>query len=350
VSAGEIGKLWGLREIQVGDAIGMPPAHAGEHHFAPPTLEAVVVPSHDHDNGALRVALAQLAEQDPLINVRQDDVRQQISVSLYGEVQKQVIQATLANEFGVDVSFRETTTICIERVVGTGVASEVLQAESHPFSATIGLRIEPATPGSGVQFRLDVDARLIPLFIYKSRDRFVEAMTNYVGHTLQEGLCGWQVTDCLVTMIECGFYVGDGPAKPVSATPRSTAADFRKLTPLVLMLALERARTVVCEPIVRVAIEIPTDTVGAVLAEASRVGDVVGTPTMRGQLSVIEAVLPAARTQDLRRQLPGLTGGEGVVETNFGGYRPVRGAPPTRPRLMVNPLDRDTYLARSARR
>jgi ribosomal protection tetracycline resistance protein len=71
---------------------------------------------------------------------------------------------------------------------------------------------------------------------------------------------------------------------------------------------------------------------------------------MRGQLSVIEAVLPAARTQDLRRQLPGLTGGEGVVETNFGGYRPVRGAPPTRPRLMVNPLDRDTYLARSARR
>ena len=45
---------------------------------------------------ALRVALAQLAEQDPLINVRQDDERQEISVSLYGEVQKEVIQATLS--------------------------------------------------------------------------------------------------------------------------------------------------------------------------------------------------------------------------------------------------------------
>ena len=53
--------------------------------------------------------------------------------------------------------------------------------------------------------------------------------------------------------------------------------------------------------------------------------------------------------RDLRRQLPGLTGGEGVVETSFGGHEPVRGLPPTRRRTTVNPLDRDTYLARVAR-
>ena len=108
--------------------------------------------------GALRVALAQLAEQDPLINVRQDDTRQELSVSLYGEVQKEVIQATLATDFGIDVTFRETTTICIERPVGTGEAVEILNAESNPFLATIGLRVEPAPPGSGIEFRLDVDA------------------------------------------------------------------------------------------------------------------------------------------------------------------------------------------------
>jgi ribosomal protection tetracycline resistance protein len=63
VSAGEIGKLWGLAEIQVGDAVGMPP-RAGQHRFAPPTLETVVVPRDLAGKGALRVALAQLAEQD----------------------------------------------------------------------------------------------------------------------------------------------------------------------------------------------------------------------------------------------------------------------------------------------
>ena len=119
------------------------------------------------------------------------------------------------------------------------------------------------------------------------------------------------MTDCIVTMTECGYYASDGPTKPVSATPRTTAADFRKLTPLVLMLALERARTVVCEPIMRVRIEVPPETVGGVLAMAGRLGEVVAAPSPRGDLSVVEMLLPAARAQDLRRQLPGLSGGEG---------------------------------------
>ena len=94
----------------------------------------------------------------------------------------------------------------------------------------------------------------------------------------------------------------------------------------------------------------PSDTVGASLAAVSRLGGLVGIPSLRGNLSVIEVLLPAARAQDVRRQLPGLTGGEGVVEMSFGGYQPVQGAPPTRRRTMTNPLNRDTYLAGLARR
>src|SRR5688572_1239128 len=82
VTAGEIAQLWGLDEIQIGDTIGSPRSTVAQHHFAPPTLETVVVPVRSEDKGPLRVALAQLAEQDPLIDVRQDDVRQEISVSL----------------------------------------------------------------------------------------------------------------------------------------------------------------------------------------------------------------------------------------------------------------------------
>ena len=100
-----------------------PHAHA-EHHFAPPTLETAVVPARPGEKGALHVALTQLAEQDPLIDLRQDDIRQELFLSLYGEVQKEVIQETLATDFGIDVEFRETTTICVERPVGTGAAVE----------------------------------------------------------------------------------------------------------------------------------------------------------------------------------------------------------------------------------
>ncbi|MGH3303123.1 MAG: hypothetical protein ACRDOK_15870 [Streptosporangiaceae bacterium] len=336
ISAGEIGKLWGLSQVQIGDRIGQPKLDGADRQFPPPTLESVVVARKPADRVRLRVALGQIAEQDPLINMRQDDRRQEISVSLYGEVQKEVIQATLADDFGVEVAFRETTTIYIERPADPGSAVEVLQSDSHPYSATVGLAVEPAPPGSGVSFRLDVTARDIPLYIYKTAGGFVAAMTGYVRTALREGRYGWEVTDCLVTMHECGYYVGDGPAKQILATPRTTAADFRKLTPLVLTQALEHAGTVVCEPMARVRLDIPTERLGAALSALARLGAAVDAPQPRGDLALIEAVLPSAIVHVLQQQLPGLTAGEGVLESCFGGYQPVRGRFPTRQLLVPN--------------
>ena len=287
-------KVSGLDQIQIGDWIGVARTDGTHRQFAPPTLESVVVAGSSDGRARLRVALGQLAEQDPLINVRQDDTLNEISVSLYGEVQKEVIQATLANDFGIDVTFRETTTIYIERPVGTGAAVELLQDDENPSSATVGLRIEPAPIGTGVDFRLDVDPRSVPTYIYKTRDRFIDLMTQHTCRTLQEGLFGWQVTDCLVTMTECGYYVGDGPRKPTMPTPRTTAADFRKLTPVVLMRALERAKTVVCEPMTRASIETPSDTVAAVCSAVARLGGALAPPLVRGGLSTIDTVMPSS--------------------------------------------------------
>ena len=333
VSAGAVGKLWGLGEIQIGDRIGETGSDGAQHQFPPPTLESVVVARNRGDGARLRIALAQLAEQDPLINVRQDDSRREISVSLYGEVQKEVIEATLANEYGLDVTFRETTPIYIERPIGTGEAIEILHAESNPFLATIGLRIDPAPNGSGIDVRLQVDPRTAPLYLYKTLASFAEHMGEYVRQTLREGLFGWQVTDCIVTITRCSYSIPDGP--PSRRGPPSTAADFRKLTPLVLMQALERSGTAVCEPIVRVSIETPLDTVGAVLASVARLGGVLEPPSLLGELSTIETVMPAARARDLERHLPALTGGEGVLESDFSGYQPVNGTAPIRHRTRV---------------
>jgi ribosomal protection tetracycline resistance protein len=326
--AGEIAKLSGLREIQIGDTIGEVPGRSIEREFLPPTLESVVVPRDLDDGQRLRVALGQLAEQDPLINVRQDDTCREISVSLYGEVQKEVIEATLADDFDIDVTFSETTPIYVERPIGGGEAIEVLHGESNPFNATIGLRVDPAPEGSGIDVRLQVDSRAIPLFVYKTAEKFTDSMGEYIRETLQEGLFGWQVTDCTVTMTECAYSVADGP--PSRRGPTSTAADFRKLTPLVLMQALERAGTVVCEPTVETRLEIPTDTIGAVLPALARLGAAVEPPSPRDELSTISAVLPAVLADDLQRQLPGLTRGEGVLESSFAGYQPVSGEQPTR--------------------
>ena len=57
VAAGQIGKLWGLGDIQIGDTLGVPRTTSERHHFAPPTLESVIVPRRPADKGALHVAL-----------------------------------------------------------------------------------------------------------------------------------------------------------------------------------------------------------------------------------------------------------------------------------------------------
>jgi ribosomal protection tetracycline resistance protein len=348
VHAGEIARLWGLGEIQIGDWLGEPRRDV-EHHFAPPTFESVVEPADPADGQRLSVALGQLAEQDPLIDVRQDDTRGEISVSLYGEVQREVIEATLADEYGLEVAFRETTTICIERPTGSGEAVEILNTPTNPFHADLGLRIEPAAPGSGVEVVATpgLDPRDAPLYTFKTFDAFVEHMGEYVRLALAEGLYGWQVTDCVVTVTKIAYSLADGP--PSRRGPMPTSRDLKRLTPIVLMNALMQAGTAVCEPVFRIAAEVPTEAIGQMLAALGRLGAAATTPSTRGELSVLEASLPASRVQELRRQLPGLTGGEGVLDSEFAGYQPVTDEPPTRARLTPDPRNLEEYLAQVGR-
>ncbi|MFC9028759.1 GTP-binding protein [Streptomyces arboris] len=345
VGAGRIGRLKGLAGIRIGDSVGEARAEAGRRHFAPPTLETVVVPVRPEDRGALHIALGRLAEQDPLIAVRRDDLRQEVSLSLYGEVQKEVIQATLADEFGVDVTFRATTTICLERPAGTGAAVEIIDTDPNPLLATVGLRVDPAPNGSGVEFRREVELGSMPYSLMR-------AVEETVLSTLTQGIHGWQVTDCVVTQTHSGYWPRQSHSHGTfDKSMSSTAGDFRNLTPLVLMDALRRAGTQVYEPMHRFRLELPTDTFGALVPVLARLRAVPGPPEMRGAaLCTLEGELPAARVHELQQLLPGLTRGEGMLESAFDGHRPVTGPVPDRPRTDHDPLHRKEYLLRTVRR
>ncbi|GAA1360974.1 elongation factor G [Streptomyces beijiangensis] len=345
VPAGRIGKLWGLGSIRIGDHIGdTPPPSPERHHFAPPTLETVVVPARTTSRAALHSALTQLAEQDPLINLRHDELRQEISVSLYGEVQKEVIGATLADEYGIDVTFRESTTICVERLDGAGEAFEIIAKEPNPFLATVGLRVEPAPLNSGVEFRLGIELGSMPY-------AFFRAVEDTVRESLHQGINGWQIPDCRVTMTHSGYWPRQSHSHGTfDKSMSSTAGDFRNLTPLILMDALRRAGTTVHEPMHHFRLEAPADTFGTILQVLSRLRAVPRTPRMDGTTSLLEGEIPAASVHSLEQQLPSLTRGEGLLESAFERYRPVTAAAPSRPRTDHNPLNRREYLLQVVRR
>jgi ribosomal protection tetracycline resistance protein len=232
---------------------------------------------------------------------------------------------------------------CIEGPVGSGAASERIGKEPNPFLATVGLRVDPA-PAGGVAFRLEVELGSMPFSFFK-------AVEETVHETLGQGLYGWQVTDCTVTMTHSGDWPRQSHAHATfDKRMSSTAGDFRNLTPLVLMDALARAGTRVHEPMHRFRLEIPADTVGAVMPVLGRLRAVPRTTAVQGSSCLLEGEVPAARGHELGQRLPAPTRGEGVLESAFERYEPVRGAVPTRPRTDHNPLDRKEYLLRVMRR
>jgi ribosomal protection tetracycline resistance protein len=328
--AGEIVCLHGMRAARIGDRIGDGEAGVREtgRAFPVPALESVVRPVEPGQITRLREALEQLAEQDPLISLRQRNEEGDISVRLYGEVQKEVLSETLARDYGVCAAFGPSRTICIERVVGTGEHAEIIVEEGNPYYATIGIRIEPADRGSGIRYLRELGA--LPLAFYRAIEETIYEM-------LGQGLFGWEVTDCVVTLTRVGMC------------PITTAADFRKLTPLVLMHALAGAGTEVCEPIEELDLEIPADTFGAVCGALINARAKIRNAYPDGESHRIVCAVPTAELRAVEQQLPGLTRGDAGWETSFAGHVPVSGDPPKRARIGPNPLNRAQYLAEVAR-
>ncbi|MGN9840245.1 GTP-binding protein [Nonomuraea sp. H19] len=303
--AGDIVKVWGVPEIRVGDHVGEP-GPDGQAHFSPPSLETVVRPRVPGQEPRLHAALVTLAEQDPLIGTR-TLAGGETSVLLYGEVQKEVIGETLAREFGVEAVFEPSRPIYFERPSGTGEAVEEIRRHGrNEFMATVGLRVEPAAPGSGAGYRLEVDLGSLP-------QAFHRAIEESVRLALREGPHGWPVTDVMVTLTRTGYDAAG-----------TVAADFRGRTPIVLMEALRRAGTTVYEPCHRFEVEVPLEAFGAVTGALAAFGGELDGTVRRGDTWVLTGEIPASVVHEFEQRLPGLSHGEGAWWSEPSGDRPTR--------------------------
>jgi ribosomal protection tetracycline resistance protein len=90
------------------------------------------------------------------------------------------------------------------------------------------------------------------------------------------------------------------------------------------MSALRQAGTRVYEPVYRFHLEVPADTAWSVRPALARLGAVPDTPVIQGSLLIVTGDIPAAQVHELRRQLPTLAHGAGVLDATFGYYRLAR--------------------------
>ncbi len=331
-SAGDIAVVHTAPELRIGDTIGAgTPFARRAPEFAPPTLQTVVRPKDRSRRGELSAALQDLAAADPLIDVHLHGDDDELAVQVYGEIQRQVIQARLADEYGLDVEFSPPQIQYIEKPIGRGAAMEVIGGD-HPCLATIGLRVRPRPTDSGVLYEAPIEfAGALPRAFHR-------AIEETVHKTLRQGLCNWPVTDCAVTMTACGYD-----------SAGTTARDFRALVPLALMTALKEAGTTGFEPLSEFELDLPaaalSTTLAALLAAGARLND----PTYHADAYLLTGLIPTVAVHGIELRLPSLTSGEGVLTTRPGGYRRLKSRLQERRRRGLDPRNRRTYIADIAR-
>jgi elongation factor G-like protein len=146
---------------------------------------------------------------------------------------------------GVKARFGGITVACIERVTGTGAAEDRVKQNGNPYLAGIGLRIEAAPVGHGIEFSAGIEPGRLP-------PAFVAATEEGVRAALGQGPAGWPVTDCVVAMTFSQYYPRQSkPHQKFDKSVSSVAADFRNLAPVVVSAALRRAGTQVGQPVNR---------------------------------------------------------------------------------------------------
>ncbi|HEY4392403.1 MAG TPA: translation factor GTPase family protein [Paenibacillus sp.] len=325
VHSGDIAILFGS-DLQIGDILGCRSEQMKLIAFQEPPIRIRVASRQPAEIHRLHEALLELTEEDPFIQYTQNPATREMSIKIFGNIQKEVIEETLRNEFDLAADFSNPEIICIERPINPGTAVELISEADNPFSATVGFRIEPGTPGSGLQYRLEVELGSLPL-------PFQKAIKETVEDTLREGLHGWEVRDLIVILTHTGY-----------SSPVTTAGDFRSLVPLVLMEALNEAETQVYEPYHDYFLHIPEFSLNKALSYLIQQQATFLAPAAESDGYCLQGTIPVRNTDSLKQELYSFTKGEGFLSTKPGEYHPISGTPPEKCRSRPNPLNRKAYL------
>ena len=299
--AGDIATVVGLPDVEIGDQLGRWDPAYGSRLFPPPGLESVVVARDPADRSRLFEAVRQLSSQDPLIDARLDGADQELTVSLYGEVQREVLTTRLAEEYGIDVDVAETRVVHVERVAGVGAWA--LQVPTG--NASVAVRIEPGRPGTGGEYRMGFERG----YVLPAHHRAIE---ETVPRVLASGLLGWRVVDWVVTLTDARF-----------SAPTPPAGYFRDLTERALRRALAEAGTYACEPVSAFEVEVPEEAFTAVLHVLTAAGATPSLPVFVHGRCTVTGRIPTAAVHGVERGLPELTGGRGFLVSEPAGYEAV---------------------------
>jgi len=313
IGCGDIGAGVGFKDIRTGDTL------CDENHpivlesmeFPEPVIGIAVEPKTQKDLDKLGVGLSKLAEEDPTFRVQTNEETGQTVISGMGELHLDIIIDRLRREFKVEcnqgrpqVSYKEAITKPVE-------LREVYKKQSGGRGkfADMIVRVEPADPGfeGELQFVDEVKGGNIPKeFIPSIQKGFLKAMKNGV-------LAGYALDQLKVTVI-------DGSYHPVDSDQLS----YEICAIQAFKSASEKAGPVLMEPIMKIEVVTPEESMGDVIGDLNkRRGQVEGMETSRTGARIVKAKVPLAETFGYVTALRTITSGRATSSMQFSHYSEV---------------------------
>lgn len=326
LEAGDIGVVYGLSGVRIGDVLGSPDAIPQEAKLAVPLLTVRVHWDEGIDDHQVIAAVQELADEDPLLDAQWLPEERELHIKVMGPIQLEVLDSVLLSRYGLKVTFGQPSVIYKETPAAAGEGF-IAYTMPKPCWAILRFQIEPGPPGSGLVYESVVrSSDLLPQYQNETARRVPEA--------LQQGLYGWEVTDLKVTLTEGQHHVW-----------HTHPLDFAVATPMGILDGLARAGTKLLEPVLQVRIVVPEENGGRVMNDLVQMRGSFEPPVLQGDRMVIEGRLPLATSLDYPVTLSSFTKGRSTFTSFFAGYEE---CPPDitaeRTRRGVNPLDQAKYI------
>ena len=313
IGCGDIGAGVGFKDIRTGDTLCAEdaPIVLEAMDFPDPVLGIAVEPKTQKDLDRLDQGLQKLAEEDPTFQVESNEETGQTIIRGMGELHPDIIIDRLRREFKVECNQGRPQVTYKEAITKPVELREVFKKQSGGRGkfADIICRVEPVDEGfeGNLQFIDEVKGGDIPKeFIPSIQKGFLAAMKNGV-------LAGYPVEQLKVTVISGSFHPVD-----------SDQLSFELCAQQAFKKACAQAGPVLMEPIMKVEVVTPEESMGDVIGDMNkRRGQVEGMETSRSGARIVKATAPLAEMFGYVTALRTITSGRATSTMSFSHYAQV---------------------------
>ncbi len=310
-TVGDLVAVAKLKETTTGDTFSdeKKPIVFEETKLPLPMITYALTPKSKGDEDKIASSLVRIHEEDPTMMVGRDEQTGEILLSGVGQTHVEVIVEKLKRKFGVEVNLSVPKVPYKETIRGskTGVIyRHKKQTGGRGQFAEVHFDVSSLPRGGGFEFENALVGMNVPR-------NFVPAVEKGVVEAMQSGvLAGYPVVDVRVR-----FY--DGKSHEVDSSEMA----FKIAAIMAFKKGVQEANPVLLEPIMKVVVTAPDETIGDVIGDLnSRRGRVLRVDA-KGNYQMIEANVPMSEMLKYAPDLNAKTGGRGTFTMEFSHYEEV---------------------------